>query len=165
MKTWFQSVCSISVQTCLMGLCAVLLPALALPKATVVTLPELVKESEVIVYGHIDTSTSHSKVRSSGPLKFLVAGVLKGASSVRSGAVLLCNSRPNIEWPDLSKLTGEAVLFLLPSKGCLDLSHNYRSVIKIHDDQVDTLVIEGQPENQLLGGFIEKIRSFASSTK
>lgn len=151
--------------TSISALCGVLAPAIALAMATFVALPELTKESQVILSGHIDTTDRHSSSSSSGWLRFHVSGVLKGVSSVREGAVALCNSRPNPEWPDLSKLTGEAVLFLLqsPSKKCFNLSHNYRSLIEIHGDQVDTAAIEGQPESQQLDRFLEKIRSLVVS--
>ena len=164
MRTQAELAGTLGTLTAVIVLCSGLLsPAVTLAMATLVTLPELTKESQLIVYGHIDTTASPS----SGGLRFQVTGVLKGASSNPEGTVLLCNSRPNTEWPDLSKLTGDAVLFLLQSrsKECFNLSHNYRSVVRIHGDQVDTVAIDGEPESQPLDRFLGEIRSLALSAK
>ena len=98
-------------------LCALLMPTVTDAKATIVTLPELTKESQVIVYGHIDVANDPSLVTG---LQFRATQVLKGESSVHEGVIPLCNARPNTEWPDLSKLTGDAVLFLSPRGECFN---------------------------------------------
>jgi hypothetical protein len=131
------------------------MPTVTDAKATIVTLPELAKESQVIVYGHIDVAKDPSLATG---LQFRATQVLKGESSVHEGVIPLCNARPNTEWPDLSKLTGDAVLFLSPRGECFNLSHNYRSVIHIHGDRASTLVLEGEPEDQSLDGFLERVR-------
>jgi hypothetical protein len=147
---------------------AIATPMVLFAKATLVTLRELTQESQLVVDGHVEgSSIGSASSESSNWLRFGVTDALKGASLVREGAVSLCNSRPNTEWPDLSKLTGRAVLFLLHSqkKDCFNLSHNYRSLIKISGDEVDTLVIEGEPARQPVDAFLQKVRSLVSSGK
>jgi hypothetical protein len=78
---------------------------------------------------------------------------------VQLGTIALCNSRPNEEWPDVSTLTGEVILFALPHGRCLNLSHNYRSVVKVRDGQACTGEIKGEPENQPLDRFLDRLRS------
>jgi hypothetical protein len=142
--------------------CAGVAPMTGFAKATLVTLPALTRESQLIVYGHLSIGSE-----SSNWLQLGVSDVLKGASLVRESTVPLCNSRPNTEWPDLSKLTGPAVFFLLHSRkqNCFILSHNYRSLIKVSGNEADTLVIEGEPAKQTLDQFLHKIRDLVSEAK
>jgi hypothetical protein len=135
-------------------LCTLLGIRIAHAKATTVTLAELTKESRLIVYGKTSTGTVQ--------LQFNAVQVVKGQSLIQGGAVLLCNGQPNTEWPDLSKLTQEAVLFLIPHGDCFNLSHSYRSVVKVHDDRAATGAIKGEPDDQLLSRFLHKTRRLAS---
>jgi hypothetical protein len=132
------------------GALYLLLATIAFAKATVVTLPELIHQSRVIAYGRIDSNGGV-------PVPFHVSKIAKGADVVQGGDILLCNSRPNPEWPDLSRSVGEQVLFLVKHGDCFDLSHNYRSLIKVHDGRASTIVIKDQPDDQSLDDFLEKI--------
>jgi hypothetical protein len=143
-------------------LCSLLASMLAYAKATIVTLPELIDESQVVVYGHMDVAQKSSSIPSTARLQFKAVQVLKGGPSVRDEVVPLCNRRPNTEWPDLSKLTGDAVLFLLQSGDCFNLSHNYRSVVRVHGDRATTGEIKDQPEEQALDRFLERVRQLAA---
>jgi hypothetical protein len=134
------------------GALYLLLASIAFAKATVVTLPELIHQSRVIAYGRIDANADV-------PVPFHASAIIKGADVVQGGVILLCNSRPNPEWPDLSKSVGEQVLFLNRHGKCFDLSHNYRSLIKVHDGRATTIVIKDQPDDQSLDDFLEKIRA------
>ena len=166
-KVKIRHACGTIVKMCLwIGiLCSIAEPMGVFAKATLVTLPDLTKESQVIVFGRVeDENTDSESSASSDWLRFAVGDVLKGAFLVHDGAVPLCNTRPSTEWPDLSKLTGQSVLFLLhsPKKDCFNLSHNYRSVIRINNNEVDTLVVEGEPAKQSLDTFLRKVRSLVS---
>src|ERR1700757_1217503 len=138
---------------------AILLATDLLAKTTAATLPELVQESSVIVYGQIDT------VRSPAPrapwMSFKVSEVIKGDPSLSTDAIFLCNSPPPMrEYPDLSKLTGNLVLFLSSQKGgCFDFSHTVKSVVEVHGDQVKTVVIDDQPDTQSFKLFLKKVRN------
>jgi hypothetical protein len=122
----------------------------------------LTEEAQVIVYGHIDVNESPPNP-SAGRLRFTTVRVLKGPTSVRDETVVLCNSRPNTEWPDLSKLAGDAVLFLVRSGDCFNLSHNYRSVVKIHNNRAATGEIKGQPDERPLAEFLDMVRAIAAN--
>ena len=143
-------------------LCTLLGIRIAHAKATTVTLAELTKESQLIVYGKTSTGTESPPVLSTVRLQFNAVQVLKGQSLIQGGVVLLCNGQPNTEWPDLSKLTQEAVLFLIPHGDCFNLSHSYRSVVKVHDGRAATGAIKGEPDDQLLSQFLHKTRRLAS---
>src|SRR4051812_44134233 len=82
-------------------LCAFLASTLAYAKATIVTLPELIEESQVVVYGRMDVAQESSSMPSAARLQFKAVQVLKGGPSVRDEIVPLCNRRRNTEWPDL----------------------------------------------------------------
>jgi hypothetical protein len=133
------------------GALSLLLASITFAKATVVTLPELIHQSRVIAYGRIDPNAGV-------PVPFHVSTIAKGADVVQGSGIFLCNSRPNPEWPDLSKSVGEQVLFLVKHGECFDLSHNYRSLIKVHDGRASTIVIKDQPDDQSLDDLLEKIR-------
>jgi len=142
----------------------VLLAGVVHAMATLVTLPELIQKSQVIVYGHLDESTKRSSSAASTWLQFKTLQVLKGSSSVRDGTIALCNSRPpQGEWADLSKLSGDSILFLTSKDGaCFDVSHSYRSVVAIRDDQASTVTIKGQPKEQPLELFLQNVRTLVS---
>lgn len=140
------------------AVCLMLSPAFAYAKATIVTLSELTKQSDVIVYGYILPVTDSASVSTAAPLSFTVLQVLKGASDVRDNVVALCNSRPTSEWPDLSKLKGDAVLFLARKGGCLELSHSYRSMVRITSEGASTVAIRGQAQFQPLDTLLAQVR-------
>jgi hypothetical protein len=131
-------------------------------KATIVTLPELIRQSQLIVYGHVDAAAKTRSLAPASSVRFEASRILKGESSVDGSVVLLCDSRPNSEWPDLSKLAGNNILFLTRDGECFRLSHSYRSLVRIHGNDVSTVTIEDQPEQQPLDQFIEKVRAYAS---
>lgn len=134
-------------------------------KATIVTLSELIIQSQIIVYGHVGASTkkpTSAPSLSASWVRFKASQVLKGHASIHGGVVFLCNSRPNEEWPDMSTLAGENILFLARHGDCFDLSHKYRSLANVHGDQVSTATIEDQPNAQPLDVFIKKVRAVVS---
>jgi hypothetical protein len=113
------------------------------------------------VYGQVQPPSESP----SATLLFESILTLKGDSLVGGGAIILCNSRPNQEWPDLSKVTGHLVLFLSKKGNCFDASHSYRSVIEVRDDRALTVVIKDQPEDQPLDGFLQSVRCLLSKEK
>jgi hypothetical protein len=133
------------------------LASIAFGKATIVTLPELIQQSSVIAYGHIKAGPAES-----GSVSFQAVSMLKGTAPVADSTILLCNARPNTEWPDLSKLVGENVLFLKRDGACFNLSHSYRSVIRIRDHRATTIVIKDQPDDQPVDEFLDKVRSLVA---
>ena len=153
-----------SIQGWAVAAACVLLAGLAHAMATLVTLPELIQKSQVIVYGHLDERTERSSPGASTWLQFRPLQVLKGSSSVRNGTIALCNSRPpQGEWADLSKLSGDTILFLTSTDGaCLDVSHSYRSVVAVLDGHASTVTIKDQPKAQPLELFLKNVRTLVS---
>jgi hypothetical protein len=143
-----------------------LLPdAALLAKTTAVTLSELVQESSVIVYGQIDRGASLPPGSASSWVPFNASRIVKGDSSLDKEPMFLCNLPPAMrEYPDVSKLTGKLVLFLSAKKNsCFDFSHTVKSVVEVHADQAETIVINDQPETQSLELFLRKLRKLVST--
>jgi hypothetical protein len=133
-------------------------------RATSVTLPDLVRKSSVIVRGY---KTNDYKAASNAPAKwvyFKILETIRGSTSLKSTVVALCNSPPPMtDYDDLSRLSGETILFLYPkSEGCFELTHTYRSIVYILNDKVSAS-IEGVPEESS-SAFIHRVRSLISKT-
>lgn len=63
------------------------------------------------------------------------------------------------EYPDLSKLTGEVVLFLSAERaGCFEYSRTTISVAGVRDGRVDTAGIADQPMYLSWDVFLKKLR-------
>src|ERR1051326_7085131 len=135
-----------------------------LAKTTAVTLSELVQQSSVIIYGEIDSAGSSLPGASASWVPFKASQVIKGDPSLTKGAIFLCNSPPPMrEYPDVSKLRGNLVLFLSSKKGgCFDFSHTVKSVVEVHDDKAATVVIDDQPDTQSLKAFLKKLRNLVA---
>ena len=146
------------------ALCGITVPTLALSRMTDVTLLELINQSDVIVFGHISsTATSDSRV-ASGPVRFEVLSMLKGAHTFGPGKIaLLCNPHNNSELPDLSKLNGNTVVFLSTGKDCFALSHGYVSVVQVAGGRASTYAIKDQPQSQSWKSFLHQVRAIVSS--
>jgi hypothetical protein len=127
---------------------------------TMITLPGLVKESAVIAYGHVDTdsASAHSQHPPTVVTFDVVEGV-KGNAVLGKRQINLCNSRINSEWPDLSKKTGELVIFASPKGSCFELSHGWKSAIVVSNGRAQTYMLENEPHDQALEEFLQKIRS------
>jgi hypothetical protein len=132
--------------------------AAAHAKMTIVTLSQLVKKSEIIVYGHFNPLASGALNQSPAVIQFEAESILKGKDAVAVGIIPLCN----LEYPDeydLAKLTGVDILFISKKGPCYVLSHGDRSVVPVYDGRAHTVAIEDQPEVQLLQEFLGKMRT------
>jgi len=145
-----------SIATVLLVLFAPILMA----KPAAVTLAELVQHSPVIVLGRLETEGDSVPKPGSGWISFKSLQVLKGDASFGGRNIHLCNSPPPMrEYPDLSKLVGEVVLFLSAEKGgCYEYSHTTTSVVGVRDGKVTTAAIADQPIYQPWNVFLEKLR-------
>jgi hypothetical protein len=123
------------------------------------TLPELVSQSQVIFLGHVHECDGQVSVSAKAVIQFDATEVFKGAGDVQS-VISMCNSHPDSEWPDLSRLKGDYVIFASPSGACLKLTVGYRSVAAVSDDVVNTSGITGEPPRQRLAAFSARIRAF-----
>jgi hypothetical protein len=145
-------------------LCWVVWSSAAQAKTTVVTLPQLVKQSEVIVYGHISSSAKGTSNQSPAVVQFEAESILKGQEAVAIRIITLCNQRDEYaDAYDLAKLTGDFILFISRKSQCYELSHGDRSVVPVKNDRAVTIAIEDQPEDLPLGDFLHMVRLFVSS--
>jgi hypothetical protein len=141
-----------------------LFSSIVLAKASSITLSELVQKSPTIVYGHVVGSDDSSKATNPTWVAFETMKVVRGPEALTGQTITLCNSPPPMrDYPDLSKMIGEAVMFLdkKPS-GCFDLTHTYVSVVPVQDNRAMTYSIRNQPHDQALDGFFERIRFLSS---
>jgi hypothetical protein len=132
-------------------------PPAELAKMTLVSLPRLVRESEVIVYGQVVPTSTAASTKST--VSFQAESVLKGSSILAHGLIILCNSHANSEWPDLNSLMGRVVVFVSRKGECFDLSHGYRSIVQTKSGRASTNAIKGQPDDQTIASFLRKIRT------
>jgi hypothetical protein len=147
----------------LLFICFIGLPSTTVARMTDITLPELIKKSEVIVFGHINPSVPTDPQEASAPVPFEVVATLKGSKLLKpSKKVLLCNPHDNSELPDLSKLTGNIVVFVTRTANCFELSHGYVSVVLLTEGRASTYAIKDQPENQPRKSFLNLVRTIIS---
>lgn len=128
------------------------------------TFAELVQQSPVIVFGRLEMEGSSVPKPGSGWVPFKSLQVLRGDASLGGRDIQLCNSPPPMrEYPDLSKLTGEVVLFLSAEKaGCFEYSHTTISVAGARDGRVDTAAMADQPMSLSWDKFLKKLRKLIS---
>ena len=143
----------------------VLLTPILVAKPAAVTLEELVKHSPVIVLGRLETEGDSVPKPGSGWVSFKSLQILKGDASFGGRDIQLCNSPPPMmEYPDLSKLTGEVVLFLsAKKKGCFEYSRTTTSVVGVRDGKVTTAAIADQPICQPWNAFLDKLRRLGAT--
>lgn len=147
-------------RTSIAAVLLVLFAPILVAKPAAVTLAELVQDSPIIVRGRLETEGDSVPKPGSGWVSFKSLQVLKGDVSFGGRDIQLCNSPPPMrEYPDLSKLAGEVVLFLSAEKrGCCEYSHTTTSVVGVRDGKVTTAAIADQPIYQPWNVFLEKVR-------
>lgn len=90
-------------------------------KMTIVTLPQLVKKSEVIVYGHNSPSLQGASNQLSATVQFEAESILKGHDAAAVRIIAICNQRDEYsDEYDVAKLTGNFVLFLSKKGQCYE---------------------------------------------
>lgn len=139
---------------------SVLLAPNLFAKPASVTLAQLVRQSPVIVFGRLEVEGSSVPTPGSGWVPFKSSQVLKGDMSLSGRDIQLCNSPPPMrEYPNLSKLVGEVILFLSAEKGgCFEYSHTTTSVVGVRDGRVETAAIADQPIDLPWNVFLERLR-------
>jgi hypothetical protein len=128
---------------------------------TIVTLSELVRKSDAIVYGHVKLSSQGVSADSPSLVSFVPEAILKGKVIVGNGAITFCNPHGE-EYPDLSKLTGTLVIFATKRRECFDLSHGDRSIVPVEAGVAKTVAIEDQPETQPFKAFEKNLRALVA---
>jgi hypothetical protein len=131
---------SVARHRCGLILALCLVAAGTYAKATVVTLPELVQKSQLIVYGSIHTDDPSSSFATAASVPFTISRILKGTSA-HGDIILLCKRRSSLsypDWPDIAAMSGDNILFLRSNGTCFDLAHNYRSLVKVRGGRAMT---------------------------
>jgi hypothetical protein len=148
------------IRTSIAAVFLVLLAPILVAKPAAVTLAELVQHSPVIVLGRLEIEGDSVPKPGAGWVSFKSLRSLKGGASLGGRNIQLCNSPPPMrEYPDLSKLSGEVVLFLSAEKGgCFEYSHTTTSVVGVRDGKVTTAAIADQPIYQPWNVFLQKLR-------
>ena len=137
-------------------LCVLLGLATAHAKMTVVSLSELVRKSDLIVYGHVNLTVGVSG-ESPSLVSFVPETILKGNAIPGKSGITFCNPTGD-ELPDLSKIAGQLVIFASKRPECFELSHGDRSLVPVEAGVAKTVAIEGQPDTQSFRSFTRKLR-------
>lgn len=122
------------------------------------TLAELVRQSSAILVGRVQASGLTKTPGQWAP--FTSSQVFKGDAALADKTIQLCNSpSPNGEYPKLSLLTYDVVLFLVETKaGCFEFSYTTKSVLEVHGGKVITAPLADQPLEQSWDEFAGKLR-------
>ena len=129
-------------------------------KVTVVTLSQLVDESDTIVYGSFKSS-SRASAQSSSFVQFVPRSILRGKDLSVNGSITFCNSSGETA-PDLSKMNGELVLFATKRLECFGLAHGNKSIVRIKAGRARTGAMDDQPQAQSLSSLLKKIRALVA---
>lgn len=141
-------------------LCGLFLIASARARVTVVTLSQLVDESDTIVYGSFKL-TSRPHAQSPSYVQFTPKSVLRGKDISANGSITFCNSSGE-KAPDLSKMTGTLVIFASKQTECFGLSHGNKSIVRVKAGRARTAAMDDQPEAQPLVSLLKKIRALVA---
>jgi hypothetical protein len=141
--------------------CGLFCLASAHAKMTIVTLSELIRKSDVIVFGHVKLSSVRVASESPSMVLFVPEAILKGKVIVGNRAITFCNPHGEEE-PDLSKYTGALVIFATKRSKCLYLSHGDRSIVPVEAGVAHTVAIEDQPEIRAFKAFREELRALVA---
>lgn len=140
--------------------CGLFILTSARARVSVVTLSQLVDESDTIVYGSFQL-TSRSSAQSPSYVQFTPKSVLRGKDIAISGSITFCNSSGE-KAPDLSKLKGMLVLFATKQTECFGLSHGNKSIVRVKAGRARTATMDDQPEAQPLASLLKKIRALVA---
>jgi hypothetical protein len=140
--------------------CGLLFLASADAKVTVVTLSQLVDESDTIVYGSFQL-TSRANAQSSSYVPFTPKSVLRGKDLSVNGSITFCNFSGE-KAPDLSKMKGTLLIFATKQTECFGLSHGNKSIVRVKAGRARTAAMDDQPEAQPLSSLLKKIRALVA---
>lgn len=133
------------------------IPVAGMASMTTITLAQLVVKSDVVALGRTSRTSDVSQSMGS-TVAFEITMLLKGGNALDTSAIKLCNPNNNSEWPDLTKMQGDRIVFVAKAGDCYSLVHGYRSIIGSDGGQAWTGVIEGQPDKQPITTFLKKIQ-------
>jgi hypothetical protein len=126
-------------------------------RVTVVTLSQLVDESDTIVYGSFKLTPRAAAAQSESFVSFIPKSILRGQGIAVNEPIALCNTSGE-RVPDLSKMTGTLVIFATKQLECFGLAHGNKSIIRVKAGRARTGAMDDQPEAQPLKTLLNKIR-------
>lgn len=141
-------------------LCGLFLLASAHAKVTVVTLSQLVDESDTIVYGSFE-ARSKAAAQSPSFVQFIPKSLLRGKDISAGKSITFCNQSGERS-PDLSRMTGSVVLFANKQLECYALSHGDKSIIRVKAGHARTAAMDDQPQAQPLKVLLKKIATLVA---
>jgi hypothetical protein len=136
-------------------LCGLLCLASANARVRVVTLSQLVDESDTIVYGSFKL-TSRASAQSPAFVQFIPKATLRGKDLSVNGSLTFCNASGE-KWPDLSRITGTLVIFANKQLECFGLSYGNKSIVRVKAGRARTGAMDDQPEAQPINVLLKKI--------
>jgi hypothetical protein len=129
----------------------------------VVTLEQLIRSSPTIALVDLEaTDASHEKAKWSPTFK--VVKSIQG--DITAGSILqMCEPAPMSDNPSFPKQAGRFFVFLNRRNECFSWSWLYRSVLYVHDEQVETIVLENEPDTQPLAAFIARVEKIVAGSR
>jgi hypothetical protein len=140
--------------------CGLFLLNVAHAKVTVVTLSQLVDESDTIVYGSFKLA-SRASPQSPSFVPFIPKSILRGKDLSAHGSITFCNQSGE-KSPDLSRMTGTVVIFATKQLECFGLAHGNKSIIRVKAARARTAAMDDQPEAQSLASLLKKIHALVA---
>jgi hypothetical protein len=138
--------------------CGLLFLTPAHAKVTVITLSQLVDESDTIVYGSFKL-TSRASAQF---VSFIPKSILRGKDLSVNRSMTFCNQSGERS-PDLAKITGSVVIFATKQLECYGLSYGNRSIVRVKSDRARTAAMDDQPQAQPLNLLLKKISALVAT--
>jgi hypothetical protein len=126
-----------------------------------IKLPDLVAQSEAILYGHVVKGNRDV----GNQVSFLAQTVLKGQGFLPNAAVPLCNPVGSSDSYDLRSASKPLIVFVTSSADCLMPVHGLASTIVVSGGYAQTAAIFDQPSREPVAGFLGKIRRLVGQAR
>jgi hypothetical protein len=131
-------------------------------KIAKVSLDELIRESDVVVYGRVVKHSVTPTDKSNSIAWIKPIAILENKSGLSTGAdIAICNYS-DTESVDLNAHPGKYVVFAKQGDHCYAPIAGLKSVVLIQGDMALTGFIDGQPDKMKAREFLHKIRTLVS---
>jgi hypothetical protein len=129
------------------------------------TLDELVKQSELVMYGATIIRQNDQAGRDGTIVWFKVDTLLKAPKGLPGGDIPICEDSARTDTINVREYPGAYVVFASKRGQCFSPVAGYKSLIPVNDGIARTLDIDEQPRTEPLDVFFAKIRKLLPSVE